>query len=401
MAHFKSQGHRQLLEDLARINRGKWKLEREYITAEQFSSLGQEIINRWKRPKWKLEKYELFDEYTFPNSPDSKSKNAVEILEEEINQGRNSNSSINSLITNLKNIVEKRIPVQLEKSEEKAGWDEKGGRKIMEIIIEVKGVLNEKEYNERIRSSLGDKEKEGKIHYPYISYVSDHKIKKDFIASERVGYRKKGEKILLDICEKLRNKEKLDLPKNISLSKLVEKIELEKLNSEYGKKYNFIVVKKGENNYTVWDTSKYDAGFGIRNDDRTERIKNIDLLMKNKNGDRKWLIKNYKQVIRPYDIFTLNYPENSKSKLVRLNDVPLIYTGTSGGAGTKYYSIDVNVVGLVRVNKENLQIIYPEHSDKIIRVKNKVNSLGGKISIEKVSSSIKLLKIDILGRRKK
>jgi hypothetical protein len=271
----------------------------------------------------------------------------------------------------------------------------------MEIIIEVKGVLNEKEYNERIRSSLGDKEKEGKIHYPYISYVSDHKIKKDFIASERVGYRKKGEKILLDICEKLRNKEKLDLPKNISLSKLVEKIELEKLNSEYGKKYNFIVVKKGENNYTVWDTSKYDAGFGIRNDDRTERIKNIDLLMKNKNGDRKWLIKNYKQVIRPYDIFTLNYPENSKSKLVRLNDVPLIYTGTSGGAGTKYYSIDVNVVGLVRVNKENLQIIYPEHSDKIIRVKNKVNSLGGKISIEKVSSSIKLLKIDILGRRKK
>jgi CRISPR-associated endonuclease Csn1 len=400
LAHFKSRGHRQLLEDLAKIDRGKWKLEREYITDEQFNSLSLEIVNKWKRPKWELEKYELFDEYTFPTSPDK--KNAIEILEEEIKQKENNNSSITSLITNLKNIVEKRIPVQLEKSEERVDGDEKEGKKIKEIIIEVKGVLSEEEYNERIRSNLEDrKDKKGNIHYPYISYASDHKVKEDFIASEQAGKRanvSKDKSSLLDYIVKCLKNE--NLQKRISLSDIVEKIGMEKLNSEYGEKYNFLVVGD-KKNYTVWDTSKYDAGFGIRNDNKTERIKNIDLLIKKKKGNRKWLIKNYKQVIRPYDVFTLNYPENSKIELVRLNDIPLIYTGTSGPTGTNYYSININVVGLVKDNKENLQIIYPEHGDKIIRVKNKINSLGGEISIEKVSSSIKLLKIDILGKRKK
>jgi hypothetical protein len=72
---------------------------------------------------------------------------------------------------------------------------------------------------------------------------SDHKIKEEFIASEQAGYRKRGEEILPDLCEKLSKNEKLDLPKNISLSKLVAKIGLEKLNSEHGEKYNFLVVK--------------------------------------------------------------------------------------------------------------------------------------------------------------
>jgi len=180
-------------------------------------------------------------------------KNAIEILEEEIKQKESSNPSITSLIDNLKNIVEKRIPVQL-KIEKKVDKDEREGKKIKEIIIEVEGVLNEKEYSERIRSNLEDgKDKKGNVHYPYISYVSDHKIKEDFIASEQAGYRKQGEKILTDLCEKLKKNEKIDLPKNILLSKLVEKIGLEKINSEYGEKYNFLIVrdKQKENIYSI------------------------------------------------------------------------------------------------------------------------------------------------------
>jgi CRISPR-associated endonuclease Csn1 len=46
LAHFKSQGHRQLLEDLAKINRGKRELKKEYITDKQFNSLSREIVDR-------------------------------------------------------------------------------------------------------------------------------------------------------------------------------------------------------------------------------------------------------------------------------------------------------------------------------------------------------------------
>ena len=48
-------------------------------------------------------------------------------------------------------------------------------------------------------------------------------------------------------------KEKIDLQKNIPLSKLVKRIGLEKINSEYGKKYNFLIVedKNKQNNYTI------------------------------------------------------------------------------------------------------------------------------------------------------
>ena len=59
------------------------------------------------------------DEYTFPRSPNGKS--AIEILEEEIKRKENDNSSITFLIPDLKNIVEKRIPVQLEKTKNKLG----------------------------------------------------------------------------------------------------------------------------------------------------------------------------------------------------------------------------------------------------------------------------------------
>ncbi|RIA89949.1 hypothetical protein C1645_824013 [Glomus cerebriforme] len=188
------------------------------------------------------------------------------------------------------------------------------------------------------------------------------------LGQEITGYRKRGEEILPDFCEKLRKNEKLELSKNISLSKLVEKIGLEELNLEYGEKYNFLVVrdKKKKNNYTIWDTSKY-AGFG-------------------------WLL-------RPYEAFTFSYSEELENELMNLVGLPLIYTGTTNNNVSS-----IEIVGLVKKkeSKETLQTIYPEHGDRIIKVKNIVNSLGTKEkSIKKISPSIKLLKIDILGKRKK
>ncbi|MCE8158959.1 MAG: type II CRISPR RNA-guided endonuclease Cas9 [Candidatus Moeniiplasma glomeromycotorum] len=386
LAHFKSRGYIQLLEDLTKISRSKLKLKRQKITQEQFDILVKEIIKKWKRSEWELKKYELLDEYT---------KNAVKILEDVIQQ-KEINISEFFPISNLKNIIEQRIPIQLEKNEKDPDWNQEEKKEIKEVIIEVKKVLTEDEYQERIRNDLEDQR--GNIHYPYISYVSDHKVKKEIIASERAGYRKKGEEILPDICEKLRKNEKIDLPKNISLSKLVEKVGLEKLNSEYGEKYNFLVVKdkQKENNYTIWDTSKY-AGFGVRKKGKSERIKNIELLSKKRERDRKWLIKNYEWLLRPYESFTFNYSENLESELMKLVGLPLVYTGT-----TKDNVSSIDIVGLVYDKKENLQTIYPEHSDKIINVKNTINSLGtGSKSIKKISPSIKLLKISVLGKREK
>src|SRR3954463_1594960 len=51
LAHFKSRGYIQLLEDLTKISQSKRKLRKQKITQEQFISLGQEISKKWKRPE--------------------------------------------------------------------------------------------------------------------------------------------------------------------------------------------------------------------------------------------------------------------------------------------------------------------------------------------------------------
>ncbi|MCE8162801.1 MAG: type II CRISPR RNA-guided endonuclease Cas9 [Candidatus Moeniiplasma glomeromycotorum] len=381
LAHFKSRGYIQLLEDLTKISQSRLKLRRQKINQNQFNSLSREISEKWKKTEWKLKKYELLDQYT---------QNAAKIIENAIQQ-KEINISHFFPISNLRKVIEQRIPVQLEKVEKEPEWDQEEQKGIKEVIIEVKRVLTESEYYERVKGQKGN------IHYPYISWNVDQKVKEEFIASEQVGYRKRGEKILPDLCEKLRNKEKLDLSKNISLSELITKIGLEKLNSEYGEKYNFLVVKDKENNCSVWDTSKY-AGFGVRrNNNKAEKIKNIVLLHKKKNSDRNWLTENYKWLLRPYETFTFNYSESLENELMKLVGLPLIYTGT-----TVDRVLSINIVGLVYDKKENLQNIYPEHGDKIIKVKNNINFLGTKTkSIKMISPSIKLLKIDILGKREK
>jgi len=406
LAHFKSRGHIQLLQDLTKINWKKRELEKgEDFTQEQFDSLCQEITKKWKSSKEK--NYGLLDKYTkkmlFENN----------ILENIAKQKEIDNSRF-FLINNLKNIVEQRIPVQLEKKTEKKTLQiEEGKKQIKEIVVEVKGVLTEDKYHQRIQESLEDRDKKGDIHYPYVSYATDQKAKKKIIASERAGYRKQGEKILPDICEKLRKKEKVDLSENISLSKLVEQVGLEKLNSEYGGKYNFLIVrdKFKENNYTAWDTSKY-AGFGVRNDGKSEKIKNIVLFGKKKISDRNWLTKNYQQLLRPYEIFTFDYSENLESELNELIGLPLMYQGTSSSNRVS----SINIVGLVYDEKENLQTRFPEHDDEIVKISNAINWQGQKEnkkklryslkqlgtkekSFQKISLSIKLLKISILGKK--
>src|SRR2546421_3926120 len=46
LAHFKSRGYIQLLEDLTKINRSKLKLRKQKITQEQFDNLSKEIVKR-------------------------------------------------------------------------------------------------------------------------------------------------------------------------------------------------------------------------------------------------------------------------------------------------------------------------------------------------------------------
>ncbi|RIA78751.1 hypothetical protein C1645_842428, partial [Glomus cerebriforme] len=216
----------------------------------------------------------------------------------------------------------------------------------------------------------GLEDERGNLHYPYISYAPDHKAKEQLIASEQAGYRAAtGKLILPDICEKLKNKEKIDLPENISLN-----------------------------------TSKY-AGFGVENDNEAKKIKNIELLQNKKK------LENYKFFIRPYDIFTLASSENLENELSKLFGLPLFYTGTTGDRVSS-----INIVGLVYDKKENLQTKYSEQGDKIIKISNAINWRGEKgnksrysfnqlgtkeKSINKISPSIRLLKINILGKREK
>ncbi|CAG8783192.1 35906_t:CDS:1, partial [Racocetra persica] len=261
--------------------------------------------------------------------------------------------------------------------------------KVEEVVIAVEKVLTEDEYKEKVKGMQGN------IDYPYISYAVDRKVKKETVASEQAGRSKRGVVMFADICEKLRSKEKLDLPKKISLSSLAKKIGLEKLNSEYGEKYNFMIVKKGENNYTIWDTSKYDAGFGVKKDGKAERIKNIQLLYKKRSGDKKWLTKNYRLSVRPREVFTFENSEKVDGELTKLIGLPLIYTGTTNNNVSS-----INTVGLVYDKKENSQTIYPEHGNKIIKISNAINNINelgaGAKSINKVGASLKLLKINIL-----
>ena len=74
-------------------------------------------------------------------------------------------------------------------------------------------------------------------------------------------------------------------------------------------------------------------------------------------------------MLRPYEIFTFDYSEKLKSELMKLVGLPLIYTGTSSGGRVS----SINIVGLVYDKKENLQTIYPEHGEKIIKVSNAIN----------------------------
>src|SRR5436305_10381528 len=99
------------------------------------------------------------------------------------------------------------------------------------------------------------------------------------------------------------------------------------------------------------------------------------------------------------DIFSLIDTGDLDSELKKLINLPLIYTGTTGTSVTS-----IEIVGLVRkkISKENLQHEYPDHGNEIIKVKNIVNSLGTrKKLINKIAPSLKLLKIDILGKKKK
>jgi len=116
--------------------------------------------------------------------------------------------------------------------------------------------------------------------------------------------------------------------------------------------------------------------------------------------------------LRPYETFTFNYSEDLENELMKLVGLPLIYTGTSSNNRIS----SINIVGLVYDKKENFQIIYPEYGDKVIKISNTVNWRGEKEnkkkfryslnqlgtkekSINKISPSIKSLKIDILGRK--
>jgi hypothetical protein len=98
---------------------------------------------------------------------------------------------------------------------------------------------------------------------------------------------------------------------------------------------------------------------------------------------------------------------------MELVGLPLIYTGTTNDNVSS-----INIVGLIYDKKENIQNIYPEYGDKIIKISNAINrreketknklvryslnQLGTeKKSINKISPSIKLLKINILGKKVK
>ncbi|CAG8763963.1 12660_t:CDS:2, partial [Racocetra persica] len=131
LAHFKSRAYIQLLEDLTKISQGKLKLKRGKITSEQLNSLFQEISATKE-----------VDISSFFPLPD------------------------------LHDIIERRIPVQLEKKSEK---------EVKEIVIAVEKVLTEEEYAERVKGMQGN------IHYPYISYAVDRKVKKETVASEQAG----------------------------------------------------------------------------------------------------------------------------------------------------------------------------------------------------------------------
>ncbi|CAI2165529.1 2669_t:CDS:2 [Funneliformis geosporum] len=256
-------------------------------------------------------------------------------------------------IPNLKNIVEQRIPVRLEKTEIKLPRNREGKKEII-IEIEVREVLAEDKYHERIESDLEDKR--GNIHYPYISYTPDHKTKRNFFASEQPGnYAATGKLILPNLYEKLKKEGKMDLPKKNSLSKLVEKIGLEKLNSEYGEKYFFLIVedKRKKKNYTIWDTSMY-VGFEINDNDKSKRVKNIELIQKKRS------IENHQQFVRPKDIFTIIDSESLENSLKELVSLPLFYTGTEGDNVSS-----ISIASLIKDNKENLEIKFP--NDTVVK----------------------------------
>ena len=164
---------------------------------------------------------------------------------------------------------------------------------------------------------------------------------------------------------------------------------MEKLNSEYGEKYFFLIVedKRKKKNYTIWDTSMY-AGFEINDNNKSKRVKNIELIQK------KISIENCRWFVRPKDIFTLIDSESLENSLKELINLPLFYTGTEGENVSS-----INIAGLIKDNKENLEI-KSLRDDTVVKIKNKINSLGtGKKSIKKISLSLKLLKINILGKK--
>ncbi|MCE8163949.1 MAG: type II CRISPR RNA-guided endonuclease Cas9 [Candidatus Moeniiplasma glomeromycotorum] len=309
LAHFKSRGYIQLLQDLTRIDR--WKNEvkgqdRGFLETKLFQQKKQEleenfseIIKKWESPKlskwWKLS-----DEYTI---------NALEILKSF--KGENiAFSEINmNIVPNLPHILEKRIPLELvvEKKEDHSQED-----KII-LAVKIKKVLNETEYKSRIEDELEDTE--GKCRYPYISYKQDHKLKKKLFAVENPGKTKQGE-----ILERIYKQEKLNLTGEKTLKKSLRIKSLKEIKN-LENELNFKIVdnrnkknsKKSEleNNWTLWDSSVY-AGFGIKENNDSEWVKNIELIERTKHE------KDYKYFIRENDTFYLDdrgFDEREKKSL--------------------------------------------------------------------------------------
>ncbi|WP_338974442.1 type II CRISPR RNA-guided endonuclease Cas9 [Spiroplasma endosymbiont of Tricholauxania praeusta] len=254
------------------------------------------------------------------------------------------------LVKELKEVVEQRIPIILEKSEEKkeikiSNKDNKEMQvpdKIVTrniIVPKYVGVLNQEEYKEKMNNFSF----KGNIHYPFISYKIDYKLAGSVTSSQMP---------VNSHFEWKTDKDNKEIKRKIKRSLIDENGNL---------KDSYI---KDKNN-TIWEVNNY-YGIAINFNDKHQWIRRVDAKPENlENLKKKSVILVPKNIVEYYD-------KKQDKKIIK------VFHGKKGS------SIYANLIGTTNVSEKN--------SENVFGHQNFRDSIGN------WKSEFKILNPNILGK---
>ena len=171
--------------DIANISNLKNQLHHKRLSQEDYFQACDEILMKWKSNKTSPEGYKAKGHWT--SKVNLFVPNAYNRLQDIVQKTSQETIPFAPLVKNLKEIIEKRIPVELKRDKRehiiKINDEEKKYERPAPKFVKV---LSKEEYLERAKDMKGD------IHYPFISYKINRKLTGDIFSSENIKSKDKA-----------------------------------------------------------------------------------------------------------------------------------------------------------------------------------------------------------------